>query len=504
MEGVNLDNILSLSNITKEFPGVLALNDVSFDIKRGEVHALLGENGAGKSTLMKILSGVYMPNGGKIIYEGKEVSFSNPKDAQNLGITIIHQEFSLIPYLNATENIFLGRELTKKNKLVDKQLMKEEAKKLLKRLNVELNLDIPVALLSVADQQFIEIAKAISVNAKVLILDEPTATLTPKEVDNLFTLIKNLKQAGVTMIYISHHLEEIFQIADQMTCLRDGEWVATEPVENLTKEDIIKMMVGRDVSNTYPARKTDIQDVILKVKKLKRDEIVKDVSFELKKGEILGIAGLVGSGRTETVRALIGADKTDANEVFLMGEKVKLKNPHHALRHGIGLIPENRKTQGLVLGMSVKQNISLAGLRKLLKMKRFIDKKKEKDAADKQVKDLKIKTPGIEQVVRNLSGGNQQKVVLGKWLNTDCKVLIFDEPTRGIDVGAKAEIYELMRQLTENGISIIMISSELPEILGMSDRIMVMHKGKIAAELLGEEAIPEKIMYYATGGVGGE
>jgi len=498
---LNLENILEIKNVTKEFPGVLALDNVSFNIRRGEVHVLIGENGAGKSTLMKILSGVYQANGGKVLLNGNEIDFSNPKEAQLAGISIIYQEFSLIPYLNAVENIFLGREY-KKNGVLDKKGMREEAKELLEVLDVEIDLKKSVNQLSVAEQQFIEIAKAVSINDNVLILDEPTATLTNQETKILFKLINNLKEKGVTMIFISHHLEETFEIGDRLTCLRDGQWVGTEDISDLDEKKIIKMMVGRDIGDTFPKRAESVKkDIMLEVKNLKRNENEDFVNFKLKKGEILGVAGLVGSGRTEMARALIGADKVLSKELFIKGEKIVINSPAEALENGIGLIPENRKSQGLILGLSVKDNISINSLNKILKSNLFINKKEEKKRSQKLVEDLNIKTPSLKQAVKNLSGGNQQKVVLAKWLGVESNVLIFDEPTRGIDVGAKLEIYKLMNELVEMGISIIMISSELPEVLAMSNRIMVMHNNKIKAVLENNEDVDqETIMYYATGG----
>ena len=496
-----MDKILELIDIVKIFPGVKALDGVNLGIIRGEIHALVGENGAGKSTLMKILSGIYKPTNGKTFFDGKEIILENTKQAQELGITIIHQEFSLIPYLNAVENIFLGRELKKSNGLLDKKRMKEEAHKLLKRIDVEVDLEKSVDGLSVAEQQFVEIAKALSVNAKFLILDEPTATLTEGEVKHLFNLMRTLKKNGVTMIFISHHMDEIFEIADRFSVLRDGKWIGTEAINKVTENDIIRMMVGRELNETFPEHTyaQSEKEVLLEVRKL-RNKKVKDVSFKLNNGEILGICGLVGSGRTEVVRALIGADQVEEKEVYIKGKKVDIKTPYEALGFSIALIPEDRKNQGLVLEASVKNNVSLSGLTKITNKYKFIDKQKEKNVVEGYVSSMKIKTPDIDRLVKNLSGGNQQKVVISKCLNTGCEILIFDEPTRGIDVGAKAEIYKLMRQLVDKGISIIMISSELPEILGMSDRILVMYKGKITGEISAKEANQEKIMYYATGG----
>ncbi|MEK5444613.1 ATP-binding cassette domain-containing protein [Fredinandcohnia sp. FSL W7-1320] len=499
-----MDNILEIENITKEFPGVKALNGVSFTIRRGEVHALVGENGAGKSTLMKILSGVYTPTSGTIRLDGKEVTFKDPKQAQQLGVSIIHQEFSLIPYLSGVDNIFLGREKRQANGLLNRKQMRKEAREVLQRLDADIDINKPVAHLSVANQQFIEIAKAIAIDTKVLIFDEPTASLTGKEIDKLFELIAKLKADGVTIIYISHHLEEILKMCDRYTCLRDGEFVGTREVKDSTKQDIVKMMVGREIVNAFPDKpvKTGNEEVFLEVKRMQNKQI-HDIQFNLKKGEIIGIAGLVGSGRTEVVRALIGADDAQEKDVYINGQKVSIKNPTDALAHGIALIPESRKTQGLVLSQSIKNNISIPILRDLTNFVRIINKKKENEIVEQSIQDLLIKTPSSSQLVKNLSGGNQQKVVLAKWLNTDCKVLIFDEPTRGIDIGAKEEIYKLMRKLADEGLSIIMISSELPEILGMSDRVLVMHKGKIKGELPGSEATSEKVMYYATGGAEG-
>lgn len=500
-----MDKILELVDISKVFPGVKALDGVSFGLNRGEIHALVGENGAGKSTLMKILSGIYRPTNGKVIFEGKEIILENTKQAQQLGITIIHQEFSLIPYLNSVDNIFLGRELRKKNGLLDRKLMKEKTIELLKRINVDIDVDKTVDGLSVAEQQFVEIAKALSVNAKFLILDEPTAPLTEVEVERLFNLMKTLKENGVTMIFISHHMDEIFEIADRFSVLRDGKWIGTDSINKVTENDIIHMMVGRELKDTLEEHSPfeGEKEVLLEVKRLKNNK-VKDISFKLNKGEILGISGLVGSGRSEVVRALIGADKTDEKEIYLndkrIDKKVDIKSPYEALKIGIALIPEDRKNQGLILESSVKNNVSLSALNKIRNKYKFIDKAKEIDIVKKYVSSLNIKTPGIDRMVKNLSGGNQQKVVIAKCLNTDCKILIFDEPTRGIDVGAKAEIYKLMRQLVDKGVSIIMISSELPEILRMSDRILVMRKGQITGEISAMEATQEKIMYYATGG----
>ena len=497
-----MNNILEIKNLSKDFPGVKALENINLNVKRGEVHGLVGENGAGKSTLMKILTGVHLATVGTVSLEGKNVSFSSPKEAQKSGLSIIHQEFSLVPFLNSIDNIFLGHELTTFPKFLSKQKMRGIADNLLKQLNADVDLNKPVKELSIAEQQFVEISKAIAVETKVLIFDEPTASLTNEEVNDLFKLIESFKNEGVTIIYISHHLDEIFEICDRFSCLRDGKMVDTKSVKDVTRQDIIKMMVGREITNVFPERPSfnkDKNEIVLDVKKL-NNEFVSNITFDLRRGEILGIAGLVGAGRTEVVRALIGADNADKKEVNVNGKKASIKHPTDALSYGICLIPENRKSQGLVLDMTIKNNISLPILKKLSKSLGLLNKKKEEEIVNQSIKDLSIKTPGNRQLVKNLSGGNQQKIVLAKWLNTSCNILIFDEPTRGIDVGAKEEIYKLIRKLADNGISVIMISSELPEITEMSDRVLVMHKRKMSTVLNSEEATSEEIMYYATGG----
>lgn len=469
------------------------------ELRRGEVHGLVGENGAGKSTLMKILAGVYQPDEGQILLEGCPVVFLNPRQAMDVGINIIHQELSLLSHLNAYENIFFGRELRKRNWFLDRKQMREAAQKLLDSLNVKIDMEVPVGRLSIAERQFIEIAKAISHETKILVLDEPTATLTVKETEQLFSVMNELKSQGVTMVYISHHLDEIFKICDRVTCLRDGELVASQELNGLTEKDIVRMMVGRELIDIYPKRDHPKQDDdVLVVNRLYEPHKF-DVSFNLKKGEILGVSGLVGSGRTEIFRALIGADKAQVYDVEINNKKLRARSPKIALEAGIGLIPEDRKEQGLILGHSIRENVSINHLDVITKAG-IISKSRERESVSECVNRLDVRTTSIEQLVSNLSGGNQQKVVLAKWIATECSVLIFDEPTRGIDVGAKSEIYELMHELISEGVSIIMISSELPEIIGMSDRILVIHKGKIAAELDSAEATQELILQYAIGG----
>ncbi len=489
-----------MKGITKTYPGVRALDDVDFEIGKGEVHALVGENGAGKSTLMKILAGAQPMDSGEILIEGKPVHITSPQKAMDLRISIIYQEFNLVPYLNAAENIFLGRE--PKGAIpgfVNFPMMYAEAQRVVDQLGVRLNVRTPVNRLSVAQQQMVEIAKATSRNAAIIAMDEPSATLTEHELESLFDLIRALKEKGVSIIYISHRLEEIFHIADRVTVLRDGRLVGTSPVAETDRDKIIRMMVGRELKEKIPKQPAEIGAPALTVKSLTRKGVIEDINVTARRGEVLGIAGLVGAGRTELARAIFGADPIDEGEVWLNGSQVDIRSPRDAIRLGIGLVTEDRKALGLILGMVVRENISLANLDSLTSLG-FVNRREEKRVAAQFIEDLMIKTPSYEQQVQNLSGGNQQKVVLAKWLFTESKVLIFDEPTRGIDVGSKVEIYQLMNRLAANGVAIIMISSELPEILGMSDRILVMHEGQIAGELSREDATQEKIMWLATGG----
>lgn len=496
-----MPKLLELQGISKSFPGVKALDNISLTLDYGEIHALLGENGAGKSTLMKILCGIYSNDQGKIFIDGALVSFDNYKDAIDKGIGIIFQEFSLIPYLNAVENIFLNREIKTKFGLIDFKKMRSETEKILDELEIKIDIDVPVEQLSVAEQQFVEIAKALSLHAKILVLDEPTATLTPKEADRLFKIMRDLKKTGVGMFFISHHLEEIFEICEKISVLRDGQYIGTRSVSDTNVDELVEMMVGRKVENTYPKKDYTIKrdKPILEVKNLCRHKGDKPNSFKIYKGEILGFSGLVGSGRTELARALIGADSVYSKEIYLDGVKEKLSSPSEALQKGIGLLPEDRKAEGLILPFSVKTNISMNNYSKWMVAGMFISDKKERATADNIIEKVHVKTPSASTKVCNLSGGNQQKVVIGRWLNNDCKVLIFDEPTRGIDVGAKAEIYELMRKLTKTGLAVIMISSELPEIIGLCDRVEVFREGSIVAELEGSDIESNKIMLYATG-----
>ena len=504
---MNDNCLLELKHISKSFSGVKALKNVDLRIRAGKIHALAGENGAGKSTLVKIIVGVHQPDAdsGEMTFEGKVIKDTSPQQAQDLGIGIIYQEFSLVPYMTVFENIFLGREI-KKNGLLDKKTMRKKATKLLTHLGMDINPNAKISDLSIAQQQFVEIAKAISLKVKILILDEPTAPLTPVEVENLFSLMKELRNNGVGMVFISHHLEEIFEICDEMTCLRDGESVGYSEVKDLKIDELIRMMVGRDVSQTYPKNDVSIDYTVqplLSIKSLQRTKNLPKVSFNLYPGEILGIAGLVGAGRSELVRALTGADQTSEKIIELDGKPVEIKTPQDALNLGIGLLPEDRKTQGLILDFSVEYNVVINTLKESLTRFKTIKRRSLSTRTLKQVKDLGIKTPSERTLVRNLSGGNQQKVVIARWLSTKCRILIFDEPTRGIDVGAKAEIYELMRGLTRKGLGIIMISSELPEVVGISDRVLVMRKNDIVATLKDDEITPDGIMEYAAGAKGG-
>ena len=494
------ETFLQMKHITKRFPGVLALNDVQFTLRRGEVHALLGENGAGKSTLMKILSGVYQPDEGEIIFEDKLVSFSDPLSAQNVGITIIHQEFNLFPELTVEENIFIGREFCKKNRWrLDEKQQRQATIEILQKLNLAIKPDTLVADLTVAQQQMVEIAKAISVNARILIMDEPTAALTETEIESLFRVTRLLKEQGTGIVYISHRLEELALIADRATVMRDGQYISTVDYECVKISDLIAMMVGRDLGNIYPRREALQQRIpVLEVNGLTRKGVLNDINFTLYRGEILGFAGLMGAGRTELARAIFGADSIDSGTLKLNGKETVIKDISDAIQQGISYLTEDRKKEGLALNLSVERNIMLGNYPEYSDRFGNVDSRRCQQTSEEQVKALRIKTPNLEQAALNLSGGNQQKIIIARWVCKDTDILIFDEPTRGIDVGAKLEIYELMNRLVAKGKSIIMISSELPEVLGMCDRILVMRSGRITGELSAKEATQEKIMQYAT------
>ncbi|APA66882.1 sugar ABC transporter ATP-binding protein [Janthinobacterium sp. 1_2014MBL_MicDiv] len=496
-----MHTILQLQNITKGFPGVKALNDINLSIRQGEIHALLGENGAGKSTLMKILSGIYRPDAGSIVVDGLPCDFHSYNDAIAAGIAIIFQEFSLIPYLNAVENIFLGRELTNAVGLLSKKAMRQQAAAIFARLNIEIDLSAEISQLSIAQQQFVEIGKALSLNARILILDEPTATLTPSEAEHLFAIMRELRQQGVAMIFISHHMEEIFDVCDRITVLRDGQYVGMTDVAATSIDQLVEMMVGRKLEANFPAKPVrpvapaivlDARDV-----RLRKDGPVN--SFQLQQGEILGFAGLVGSGRTELALAVMGAHPAWHKDVRIGGKPASLRDPADALRHGIGLLPESRKTEGLILDFDITDNLSINNLGKYTRYG-WIRRRAELASTRSMMAKVGVKAPGPGTRVGTLSGGNQQKVVIARWLNHHCKILIFDEPTRGIDVGAKAEIYRLMRELTSDGYSIILISSELPEITGMCDRVAVFRQGAIVALLEGASIHSSEVMRHATAG----
>jgi ribose transport system ATP-binding protein len=492
--------LVLMEGIEKRFPGVHALNQARLELRPGEVHALVGENGAGKSTLMKILGGIYHKDDGHIYLEGQEVEIQNPRMAQDLGISIIHQELNLMPHLTVAQNIFMGREPRKKiHFVVDDKTMNQQARDLFKLLSLELDPTTRVSNLTVAKQQMVEIAKALSFNARILIMDEPTAALTDAEIEDLFTIIRQLRGQGVGIIYISHRLEELKAIADRVTVMRDGKTIETLPIADASRDKVISLMVGRVIYESAPEiPENPSGEVVLEVRNLNRGRALRDVSFKLRKGEILGFAGLMGAGRTEAARVIFGADPLDSGEIYVNGKLVQIKSPQDAVRQSIGYLSEDRKRYGLVLGMDVKENVAMASMKKFLRWGFWMNFKKAAAKAQEMVSALSIKTPSLEQKVKFLSGGNQQKVIIGKWLTADTNILIFDEPTRGIDVGAKSEIYKLLNELTRQGKSIIMISSELPEILRMSHRVVVMCEGRVTGTLTADEIDQESIMQLAT------
>jgi ribose transport system ATP-binding protein len=492
------DVLLEMKNIQKSFPGVHALDNANIEVRAGEVHALVGENGAGKSTLMKVLNGIYKKDGGQIIYKGEEIELSNPLDAQRRGIGMIHQELNLMPHLTVAENIFIGKEPMVGGVFLDQKKANQAAKELLASMHLDIDPTRRVKSLTVAKQQMVEIAKALNNNSELFVMDEPTSPLTDAEIEELFHFIRQLRAAGRGIIYISHRLEELWRISDRITVMRDGQYVGTVNTADVNKQDIISMMVGR-VIYEEPKQKSCVPadaPVVLEARGLYAPN-VKNVSFELHKGEILGFAGLVGAGRTETMRALFGADPRVKGDVYVNGEKVEIHSPSDAVKHGIGYLSEDRKTFGVATGLSVRDNCVMADLENYRSGPLMNDKKIDA-IAEEYIHKIAIKTPSLRQLVRNLSGGNQQKIVIAKWLIKRCDVLIFDEPTRGIDVGAKSEIYKLMNKLIEEGKSIIMISSEMPELLRMSDRIVVMSEGSITGELDICDATQTSIMTFAT------
>lgn len=489
--------IVKMEHICKTFPGVKALDDVSFNLKPGEVMALLGENGAGKSTLMKILSGVYTKDEGTILIDGKEVPIMNQRVASEKGIAIIHQELNMCHHLTIAENMFLGREPLKHG-LIDTKKMNSDAKELLLKLGVDIDPTTITGELQVSKQQMVEIAKALSINAKVLIMDEPTSALTAREIDELFTIIRQLKESGCGIVYISHRLEELAHITDRVTIMRDGHYITSGNFKDFTMDEIIANMVGREIKEKYPHVNCPVGETVFEVKNLNAGRLVRDISFSVRKGELVGIAGLMGAGRTETTRAIFGADQKESGKIFVEGKEVFIRNPKDAIKNGIVLAPEDRKKDGLCTKLPVRENISLPNLDSLTGKNLVINSRKENDISQKAIKDMNIKLPHAEVNAETLSGGNQQKVVVGKWLAGNSKLVMFDEPTRGIDVAAKVEIYHLMNQLKENGIGCLFVSSELPEVIGVADRIIVMCDGRITGELSREEATQEKVLALAT------
>ncbi len=492
------ENILEIKGVSKSFVGVKALQNVSFQVRKGDVHALLGENGAGKSTLMKILSGAYNKDCGQIFVNGKEAEIRNTKDSERLGIAIIYQELNLIPDITVAENIFLARQ-PKKHGLLDWKKMTEDAEEILDYMDVAINPRAIVSSLSVAQQQMVEIAKAISLHSQLLIMDEPTSTLTEGETRKLFSVINNLKSKGISMIYISHRMEEIFEICDSYTVLRDGTFVHSGEIKEVDVNQIIEYMVGRSLASVYPEKKNKVGEVILEADHISNGKEVKDVSFSLRKGEILGFAGLVGAGRTETLKAVFGADSGAKGEIKINGKPVQIRSPRDAIKLGIGFLPEDRKKEGLVVDLPVLDNTVMAKPEKAMEHGMF-SAKKAKEICQKYIRELLIKTPSELQKAKFLSGGNQQKVVLAKWLNCEPEIIVLDEPTRGIDVNAKMEIYNIIVKLAEEGKSIIMISSEMPELIGLCDRVIVMHEGCVTGELDRRTLSQQQIMHYATGG----
>ncbi len=494
--------IVEMKNISKSFPGVKALDNVSLKVKPGEVHALLGENGAGKSTLVKILSGMFQPDSGKIVFAGKPVSLTNPTVSIKTGISMIYQELNPLLDMSIAENIFLGREPYKKSKLfVDFQEMRRQTKRLLEDFQLkQVKPTWNMKQLSTAQMQMIEIIRSVSLNAQVIVMDEPTSSLTKGEITTLFETIKTLRKQNVAVIYISHRLEEIYEIADTVTVLRDGKLVGTDKVEHVDTNKLITMMVGRELKNLFPKEKTEIGEPLLQVKNLTVKGKFSNVSFEVRRGEILGFYGLVGAGRSEVMQAVFGIDNFESGEIFIEGKKVQVKNPNQAIRYGLGMVTEDRKEQGLVLCRSVKENIVLANLKQYTYAGQFINQKEEKAVSLDISKKMQVKMSSLQQLAESLSGGNQQKIVLSKWLISNPKILILDEPTRGIDVGAKAEIHSLMSKLAQQGLAIIMVSSELPEIIGMSDRTLVMGEGRIKGEFTGENICQDELLSCAIGG----
>ena len=492
--------LLRMEGITKTFPGVKALDGVELELFPGEVHALMGENGAGKSTLMKVLGGVHQPNSGTMTFKGEAYSPASPREARDQGVGFIHQELKLAEHMTVAENISLGRMPTRGWGWIDFEELNARAAKALAELGVEISPTTEVGRLNVAMQQMVEIAKTISLKSEIVVMDEPTASLSQKETQHLFEVIEKLRAAGTALVYISHRMEEVFALCQRVTVLRDGQSVGTWMTEELTEESLVRHMVGREVEEQFPPRHANLGEEVLKVEDLRREGAFKNVSFALREGEIVGMGGLVGAGRTEIARCLIGADSRDGGRVLLKGEEVHPKSVLQGIECGFGYITEDRKGEGLVLGLSLEDNITLPNL-KAISSGGWIQGAASREMAQRWIEKLKVRTPSEHQLAKNLSGGNQQKIVIAKWLARGCKVLIFDEPTRGVDVGARAEIYRIIEELAEQGVGVLLISSDLPELLGLSDRVLVVHQGHIAGEFEREEATPEKVIACAfTGG----
>ena len=492
------DNVLVMEHISKSFPGVQALSDVQLTVRRGSVHALMGENGAGKSTLMKVLIGMYIPEEGEITFEGKHVKIENTQQALRMGISMIHQELSPEPYMTVAENVFLGREPLGRFGLIDKKKMVADTKALLERLEINIDPNTVMRTLSVANTQMVEIAKAISYDSSLIIMDEPTSAITEREVAHLFKIIGTLKDKGVAIIYITHKMDEVFQIADDITVFRDGRHIATVPASQTDRNSLIAMMVGRELTNLFPKEDAPIGEVVLSVQGLTRPGVVEDVSFELRRGEILGLAGLMGAGRTEVIEGIFGIKPITAGVITIRGQQVTIRSPQDAIKHGLALLTEDRKLTGIMGVLSVRDNMMIASLGSYSKAG-FLNKRIINQTCAKEKTRLELKTPSMDQLIKLLSGGNQQKVLVSRWLLTVPDILILDEPTRGIDVGAKSEIHRLMSKLAQEGKAIIMISSEMPEILGMSDRVLVMHEGRVGGVFERKDATQETIMRAATG-----
>lgn len=494
----NSEYLLEAENVRKEFPGVVALDNVQFQLKRGSVHALMGENGAGKSTLMKVLAGIYIPDQGTVKLRGSVIRLKSPLDALENGIAMIHQELNLMPYMTVAENIWIRREPINRFGLVDHREMYRRTEKLFERLNIQIDPEINVGDLSMANRQMVEIAKAVSYNSDVLIMDEPTSALTEREVEHLFKIIRALREEGIGIVYITHKMNELFEIADEFSVFRDGRYIATHASTDVTRDDIIKMMVGREITHMFPKETVPIGDVKLSVENLTLDGVFKDISFEVHAGEILGIAGLVGSGRSNVAETIFGVTPASSGAIYIDGAQVAITSPTVAIEHQMAFLTEDRKETGCFLILDIHENMQLAVLQNKYTKSGFVEEGIITQACEDMCAKLRVKTPNLQERIGNLSGGNQQKVLIGRWLLTKPRILILDEPTRGIDVGAKAEIHRLVGEMARNGVAVIMISSEMPEVLGMSDRIMVMHEGHVTGFLDRSEATQIKIMDLAS------